>query len=94
MLAANVKLLEQALSSPDIKQQAKALATELRDNFLAQGQPMLPPGVSVKLKTDTFLVSSDGDSGQIEATTSDGQTYVLHLVLENGTWLVFYTEAK
>ena len=91
MPAANVALLEQALSSPDITKQANALALELRTAFLAQGQSLVPPGVSVKLEPNTFLVSKD--IGQIEAVTSHNQTYLLRLVLENGMWLIVDTEA-
>lgn len=89
--AANVMLLEQALNSPDITKQVNALALELRADFLAQGQSMLPPGIRVKLKPDTFLVSND--IGQMKAITSDNQTYLLRLVLENSTWFIVDTEA-
>ncbi len=55
---------------------------------------MVPPNVSITLKPDTFLVDSSGTTAQIEAAASNQQTYLLRLVLENGTWLIYYAEAQ
>ncbi len=90
--AENVRYLEQALNSDIQTEQAKVLPSMLRDDFLRQNQPALPPGTTVQLKTDTFVAG--GDTGQIEAAASSGELYILHLIRENGMWLILYTEAK
>src|SRR5437879_4179796 len=50
MPEANFQLIERALNSPDIKEQALTLVKELRDAFVSQGDSMLPPGRTVKLR--------------------------------------------
>jgi hypothetical protein len=92
MAEANVQLLERDINSPDLTQQSLALVSELRDGFIADGQPMLPKGVSVTIKPDTLLIDEGGETAWIEATTSDDHTFKLRLVLEDGTWLILYTE--
>ncbi len=55
---------------------------------------MLPSRTSITLEPRTFLISSEDDTGVITAKTSGGQTYLLHLVREDGTWLLLYTEEQ
>lgn len=84
--------LEADLASPKLTTQAKAIVPEERKTFLKQGTSMLPKGVTVKIAQETFR--QNGKVATVQATTSAGEHYLLHLFQSKPgqSWLIVYTE--
>lgn len=86
---ANIQMLEQALSSSDKATQGRALVPELRQLYSQQKTAALPVGSIVKI--DATSVMASGNYAKAIAVVGVHR-YVLHMVRQNGTWLIFDTD--
>ncbi len=90
--AENQRQLEVAINSPAIADQAAALSADIRTEFMQQGQPVVPAGTHISLLRDTW--QAQDQTATVEAEVSGSPNVIVHLVLENGSWAMMYTEDK
>ena len=90
----NARFLEQALSSSEKSEQAKALIPGLRDGEWSSNA-VLPKGASLTIRQDTFVVDQDGYA-QVDAVIdgSVSTVFIVGLVSIDGQWLIYATEQK
>lgn len=84
----DVEYLENKLNSHNRKEQSLALIKDLRDNYRAQEEHILPSGA---ITLDPKFTKENGGI-IVNARTSTQKSWVLHLVHEDDKWLILYTE--
>ena len=84
--------LERGLVAPNITADAAVLADEIRPQFLAKGQRLLPAGSRVRIDPATFKASSP-QTAMVNASITGPQPgrWQLLLTKESGKWLLIGT---
>lgn len=90
--SAQVTRLERGLMAPGIAGQARVLAAEVRAQFIARGQRLLPARSQVKIQPTSFDVRS-AQTATVDASVSGPASgrWQLLLIKEAGNWLLIGT---
>jgi hypothetical protein len=84
--------LEHGLVAPGIKAEAGVMAGEIRGQFLARGQPLLPAGSRIRIDPATFEATSP-QTATVRTTVTGPQPghWLLLLIKEGANWLLIGT---